>query len=88
MGKKRSAGRLSRDCVGPVLPFLSMTQLMAQENDKRQSTLQPVAPGDAFVGTTTLENPDENSVGLFGLQFDEGLKRQSLPPWRDRIARP
>jgi len=40
MGKKRPAGQLLSICVGLALPFLSMTELMADKNDNRQSTLQ------------------------------------------------
>ena len=66
-------------CVGLTLPFLSMTQLMADNNDKRQSMLQPFAPGDVFIGATLLNNPDDDHAGLGRvLQFDEDLNPKGV----------
>jgi len=79
MGKKRPAGRLGSVCVGLALPFLSMTQLMAENIDKRQSTLQPFAPGDVFVGATLLNDPDDDHAGAGRvLQFDENLQLKGV----------
>ncbi len=79
MGKKRSVTALRSLVVGWALPFLIMTQLMAENNDKRPSTMQAFAPGDVFVGATLLNNPQDDHAGLGRiLQFDADLKRRGI----------
>ncbi len=58
---------------------LGIGQAAAEETMSRESTMQPFAPGDVFLGATVLNNPDDDHAGWGRIiQYDSDLNEKGV----------